>query len=254
MNNYFSFHRIKLLVIRYVAEHGRRDIITLSAFFMTIAFLPRLTGDTGFPFLLFCLLLGVGGIRFTARIFHEIHHPATGMHYLHIPASRLEKFLLNWTLTLFCYPAICLLLYYGGTLFGNLIEPLIPSFLYYRTIDISSLFPKTGFEKLIWQYLFCHTFFFLGSLIFKKHPTTKTIVSLILFGIGISIFEVIMAKLLWGGSGDISITFDHDKFRLLTTTVTEEAVLLKWLNYLLSAIVVLFFWTVSYFKLKEKQV
>jgi len=254
MNSLFSFHRIKLLAIRYLTEHWRREVISLSAFFIAFAFIPRLISgpSENVSPILFGAILLLGGARFTARIFHEIHHPSGGMHYVHIPASRWEKFLFNGVLSLLCYPVACLLLYYGGTLFGNLLEFVMPSFLNYRVIELSSLLPKQNIEEFVIQLLLYHAIFFLGSLFFKNHPTTKTFLSIILFGFAISLVEIFLAKIIWGG---IDSSPDSIEVKVVFfTQMIQNSTLASFINYLITTIVLLFFWIVSYLKFREKQV
>jgi len=249
MNPHFSFQRIKLLAIRYFTEHGRRDLVMMAALFFTFAFLPRLINNAS-PFtspILFCIILFIGGMRFTARIFHEIHQPASGMHYLHIPASRLEKFLLNGAITLLLFPIICLLLYYGGTLFGNLVKPIVPTFLNYNVIDISSLVPTQYIRETASQYLFWHALFFLGALSFKKHPTTKTILSFILFVIALGIIQSLLAKIMWS-------VFEVPSTEILLKNVFQLVESWSYFDDLFHVSMFVFLWIVSYFKLKEKQV
>lgn len=254
MNHIFSFHRIKQLSIRYLAEHARRDLIFMCALFFTFAFLPRLVGSSdAFYAILLSIIVYIGGMRFTARIFHEIHRPTSGMHFLHIPASRLEKFTLYGVITLVCFPVICLLLFYAGTFFGNLIAPLIPSFFNYEVIDISSLLPWEQLGKLFSQYLIGHAVFFLGSFIFKTHPTTKTIVSFLGFAFAIAIIQMIIGRLFFADLDVVSISISSGKlFGLLDNLINSR--ILVYINYLLYGIVLLFFWLVSYLKWKEKQI
>ena len=254
MNTTFSLHRIKLLAFRYLTENGRRDLVTSTLFFIAFAFLPRLISNS-YPFtsfIIFCVIFCIGGVRFTARIFHEIHTPESGMHYLHIPASLIEKFLLNGALTLLFFPAICLLLYYGGTLFGNFLAPIMPSLFNYNTIDISSLIPSEQINKLISQYVVIHSIFFLGSLIFKKHPTSKTFISMIMILMLIGVFQLLLFKMVWK---DITSSFTEDS---LSLTLSLENMfgshILLYTKWLLNGVIAVFLWIVAYFKFKEKQV
>jgi len=253
MNPIFSFHRIKLLVIRYLAESGRRDLITLFAFLFTFAFLPRIMDSQSGSFPLFCLVLFIGGMRFTARIFHDIHPPGSGMHFFHIPSSRLEKFILNGGFTLLFYPIVCFLLYVGGTLFGNFIGLLMPSFLNYPIVDLSSIFQVEPYVKMIPYYICCHAVFFLGSLFFKKHPTTKTFVSIIAICFAISTVQMILVNLLWSGIEIESMNALPQKIVQLVESVVDSS-LLKNVQILSNILLTMFLWVVSYLKLKEKQV
>jgi len=254
MNPIFKSQRIKLLAIRHFAENGRKGAIRMCVYFIIFAFLPRLI-NSSLPltsFIIFCIILVLGGIAFTAKIFQEIHQPASGMHYLHIPASRFEKFLFNGVLTLLYYPAVCLLLYYGATFFGNLIEPIMPSFLNYSTIDISLLLPAEHINKLISQYVLIHAIFFLGSLTFKKHHTSKTFISLIVISIIIGIIQSILFKIVWA---DFIATSVGDS---MSVTMSIENMfdlhLLPYAKWLFNGMITVFLWVVAYFKFKEKQV
>ena len=249
MNHIISFQRIKLLTIRYFAENGRKGLIRLSIFFLIFAFLPRLI-NSSYPltsFVIFCAILFIGGISFTAHIFKEIHKPFSGMHYLHIPASRFEKFLFNGTLSLLYYPAVCLLLYYGGALFGNLVAPIIPSFLNYQIIDISYLMPKELIGKLVSQFVLTHAFFFLGSLAFKKNNVSKTFISLIVISLIIGIVQMMLMKILW-------TDYTSTDFNIKIVSLTENLTGIRHGEWISIGAIAIFLWIVSYFKLKEKQV
>lgn len=264
MNSHFSFHRIKLLSLRYVTEHWRRELVTLSAFLIAFAFIPRFISDLNdqIPVVLFIIILFLGGVRFTAHIFHEIHHTSGGMHYVHIPASRLEKFTFNGILTLLLFPSICLLLYYCGNLIGNLLAPIIPSFINYRIIEFSfsTLLPNHTLGKWVLQLLSYHAIFFLGSLYFKKHPTTKTFLWMILLGCALSIVELFLIKIIWGGvdslstlGGDSSSVTIAVNGELLSTWI-KNTKLATFISYLAISLSLLFIWIVAYLKFNEKQV
>ena len=255
MNHTFSFARIKLLIIRYFTENWRRDLVTLAGYFLILALLPRIKSFSfpQLPFILFCIVLFVGGIHFCAHIFHEIHRPSSGMHYLHIPASRLEKFLFNGALTLLFFPILCFVLFYAANLFGNLIEPIMPSFLNYGTIDISTIFPYSYTGKMVEQFVLAQAIFFLGALVFKKHPTTKTIISLIAFGIVIGIVQMTLTQLLWSNS-EVSTSLTFRGGILQIGEDTFDSPFLECASQICSYMVILFLWVASYFKFKEKQV
>ncbi|MCL2502852.1 MAG: hypothetical protein FWE99_06950, partial [Bacteroidales bacterium] len=258
----FNFSRIRLLFIRYFTENWRRDITTFSAFFIAFAVLPRLVNLPLpiFPFILFCLIFYIGGLHFSARIFQEIHRPSSGMHYLHIPAGRAEKFFVNGALTLILYPLVCFFLFYAAILFGNLLEPIMPAILNYKTIDIHNLFPKTflgtsssSVGKLLTDFITYQSIFFFGSLIFKKHPTTKTIISLIACSIALGIYQLLLALLLWNQIDIASMGALKEKMLQLGEHLLSSRVMAHF-DVILSGIIALFFWTVSYLKFKEKQV
>lgn len=255
MNQTFHFSRIWLLFVRFITENWRRDVISLAAYFIAFALLPRINmfSFPQLPFVLFCIILFIGGIHFSAHIFHEIHRPSSGMHYIHIPASRVEKFFVNGALTLLIFPLLCFLLFYAATLFGNLIEPIMPSILNYKTIDISTLFPSSYTGKTVEQFVLVQAIFFLGALIFKKHPTTKTIISVIAFGVVIGVVQIPLAQFLWSNSEvELSLLFKGGGLQIGGNIF--DSTVLKYADQIFNYIIVIFLWVVSYFKLKEKEV
>jgi hypothetical protein len=129
----------------------------------------------------------------------------------------------------------------------------MPSFLKYSAISVSSLIPAASLEKVVTNWFLCHAIFYLGSLIFKKHPTTKTVVALILTSIVVGIIQIVLIKYIWTGIDYISEDVINMNGLNLALNL-ENSPLIKNLIYLFYAISLLFFWIVSYFKLKEKQV
>jgi len=261
MTTTFNFSRIRLLFVRFFAENWRRDLTTLSAFFVAFGVLPHLINFFLFPFILFCLLLFIGGIHFSARIFHEIHYTSSGMHYLHIPASRSEKFFVHLVLTLILYPLVCFFLYFAAIFIGNLLEPIMPAMFNYKTIDMANLFPSSSLPgisissvgKLLTNFITYQSIFFLGSLIFKKHPTTKTILSLIAFGIVLGIIQACLGQIFWTNIDISSIGGLKDKITQLGEHLMGSRIMVH-AEYIFTAIIALFFWTVSFLKFKEKEI
>ena len=272
MNHTFHFSRIKLLFIRYFTEHWRRELVAFSAIFIVLALLPRLAVSSipALPFILFCMILLFRGMHFSAHIFTEIHYTSSGMHYLHIPASGAEKFFVNGFLSLILFPLLCFALFYGATLFGNLLEPIMPSMLHYKVIDMATLIPSTNVGMLsvtsdpfgsssstLWavisSYIFLQSIFFLGSLFFKKHPTTKTIVTVMVFSLALGIVQMVLAKVIWSGVNIESLSMVKEKLILLgTKTFGSRTVMM--VDQVCHWALVLFFWVVSYLKLKEKEI
>ena len=255
MKSTFNFSRIHLLFVRYFTENWRRDLITLAAFFIAMAVLPRLipASSSILTPMHFSLILFIGGIHFSAHIFHEIHRPSSGMHYLHIPASRAEKFMVNGVLTLILFPLACFFLFYSALFLGNLLEPIIPPILNYPTIEISVLSHSPIIGKLLRNYITYHSLFFLGALIFKKHPTTKTIISMILFSIVFGIIQLCLARVLWLHMDFASLEALREKMIQWGEDMLGSRIMI-YADYLLSGIVALFFWSVAYLKFKEKEV
>jgi len=272
MNPTFHFSRIRLLFTRYFTEHWRRDLIAYATLFIIFAFVPRMGASSipFFPFMIFCCILFIRGMHFSAHIFTEIHYPSSGMHYFHIPASRTEKFFVNGFITLILFPLLCFALYYGGVLFGNLLEPVMPSVLHYKVIDISTLIPSSHLSNMtiksdpfsssssavaevLLAYFYLQALFMLGSLFFKKHPTTKTITSLIVFGIALGVIQMVISKVYWYNVDMESLSMLKEKLALLIESTFRSRVITV-IDDLSAWITALFLWVVSYLKFIEKEI
>ncbi|MCL1974209.1 MAG: hypothetical protein FWG54_05265 [Bacteroidetes bacterium] len=255
MSATFTFSRIRLLFVRYFTENWRRDLTTLTACFIAFAVIPHLFSFplSILPIILLTTFLFIGGMHFSAHIFQEMHHPSSGMHYLHIPASRAEKFFVNGILTFLLYPLVCFLLFYAALFLGNLLEPIMPAIFNYQSIDIMALISAETFGSIVSKYITYQSIFILGSLFFKKHPTTKTILSMIVCSIAFGIIQLILARILWINADFTSMGSLQEKMIQWGKDMIGSRLLI-YADYLLTGMVALFFWTVAYLKFKEKEV
>jgi len=253
--NTFSLSRISLLYKRYFVEHWRRDLITLAVFAIPFIFITHIIKDTEISLILFSILFICGGLFYASRIFGEIHPVGSGMHYMHIPASRLEKYFVNWSLSLILLPLACVGIYILGNLLGNAIVPLMPKFLNFHSISFSTLALSKVAKNIFPAYVVAHSAFLFSSLCFKKSPFFKTILWCIIIAVGLILVQSLYQELFLN---DII----HNQPELMSQKMSQLLIKFmnanhSWIKYAqhgLNALFTLFFWTLAYLKLKEKQV
>lgn len=248
--NKFSFRRLALLMGRDVYTNLKYYLTffaTLGGILITLSLLNTWANngeyDTGFLLSQGQFMLFLFGIIITSGAFKELGSKNKGWFYLMLPANPLEKLLSSWLITSVGYAAIASLLLvvsslvtsaFTALLFGGglyVINPLEPHFL-----------------ELLLHYCIIQSVFFLGAIYFKKHNFLRTILALIiLFFAFVIVVEIISQGIFhtWSFSGD--------QFEINDNTILGRDLLavIKTVYY---ALIVPFFLTVSYFRLKEREV
>jgi len=253
--NTFSISRISLLFKRYFVEHWRRDLIILAVFALPFIFITHFISEEDASLFAFSILFTCGGLFYASRIFGEIHPVGSGMHYMHIPASRIEKYFVNWSLSLIVLPLACVTIYIAGNCLGNAIIPLMPKILGFHSISFSNLNLAFIAEKTLPAYVVAHALFLFSSLCFKKSAFFKAILWCIIIIVGIVLLQRLFQELFLSDIINNQPDLMYVKMsQFLTDLVEGNHNWLKYLRHGINALFTLFFWTVAYLKLKEKQV
>lgn len=176
------------------------------------------------------------GLIFSSRAFNELHNPQKGYAFLTLPVSTLEKFIGSWLLTSLFYTIIfslvCLLIYSLACMTGN------------RMDAFSEIFNGDVLKKIA-TFLVMQSIFFLGSLYFRNNNFLKTILSLFLFTVIVSIYSGILGWLVLKGNSPMG-------FGINSTEIAGSAIkLIKVGFYFLLGPFMLI---VSYYRLKERQI
>jgi len=252
--NTFSLPRISLLYKRYFVEHWRRDLITLAVFTIPFLLITHLMGNDG-SIIVFSLLFFFGCFYYASRVFEEIHRVGSGMHYMHIPASRQEKFFVNWSLSLVLLPFACVSIYILGSLLGNVLVPLMPKFLGFHNIPFSSLQLSLVCEQILPAYVVIHATFLFGSLCFKKSAFFKVILWCIVIVLFLGAIQSLFSELFLNTIIESQPELMSMKLaQFLSEFISGNMAWLKYVQHGFNALLTLFFWTLAYLKLKEKQV
>ncbi len=260
MNNTFSIQRFGLLLKRQWLEFGKIYLISLVVVIgVLLAFYfgslwsvlreetPFRSRDLNFREPLF-LVFGFMFISVIAsNYFAHLGQKPKAIIDLMIPASTFEKFLTGIFFTTILSTASFLLLFYltdlafVGKLRGIYNDNEVNNMQYFFTKNTADLF-----VPIYWVPFFVTSIFLLGSIYFEKFHYIKTAICVMIFS---GIWAAIIAKsnkLLFDGR--IPINYDNAKH------VFNERSTAEILASLILIVLTLIFWTITYVRLKEKEV
>jgi len=184
----------------------------------------------------------VGGLLFTSIIFWEFRTSAGRLQYLSLPASNFEKVASRWLYTILGYPLFIALLF---------------CLLYAISHSLSDF--NTGWESVILKetfmgYWIVHPIVFMFSIWYNKYVAPKAVLTSLAFLLLVLFFFYIGHRLffheLYEGYG-ITQNFRVDPnadFKLFVEDKVEGIA-----KFLGLVVLPMFFWVVSYFKMKEKE-
>lgn len=253
MNTTFSFKRLGLLLNRFFIENKQKELI-----FWGIAILVFTLMHEPEPATIF---IYISGFLFAARQFKIFSYTPSGMHYLLIPATHTEKLTASILLSTVYFFVMSLITY----CIGNIIGTSIINYVLDRSMPISwELFSshkvigmnlmleptKNQFWELLTTFLQVQSVFILGSLYFKRNAVGKTLLTFAVMGIVFGLFQLFLMDNIWsdihnaGSSISMNVMMNNSAFMKSMDKIADI------FFYLL----IPYFWLVSYFRLKEKQV
>jgi hypothetical protein len=255
MNTTLDINRLGLLLKRFFIENKQREL-TFWGITTVVFTLMHLAGSQE-KSISVEMFLYISGFIFAARTFKIFNYTPGGMHYLLIPATHLEKLTTAILLSTFYYFVMVLITYSLGTIFGTTIgnfffesnNPIV--FALFNSIpDLynNSHAPMSLLNKFI-LFAGIQSVFMLGSIYFKGNAVGKTFLAITAISIVLGIIELLLLRITFGTYHlgeqmiNISMVSEHGFLSALDTVSTVFAYAL-----------IPFFWIVSYFRLKEKQV
>ncbi len=251
-NNIFSLIRFYYLLRRQIFSNFKKNALGFGSIVGVLLAITLLTG-MGNPvyhisalFPLYVVIFLIGGYIYTSSIFAELSSVQRGVTALTLPVSKLERLAAAWVLTALLYPIMAML----GVLLISLLTGLAHGFE--TTSNIASvLFSKSTFNLIV-IYIITKSIFLFGAIYFRKNNFFKTIGSVILIQLVLLIIVLVAAILMFGGMGanivvdNMSISSSTDKF--LPTTIIEI------IGYGLRFLFAPFFWLLTWFGIKEREV
>jgi hypothetical protein len=258
MNNTFNLHRFNLLLKRQWLEFGKIFLITLLVAlgvfvaFYGVTLLP-LRELTDMPYRLrfrepLYLMFGFLFVSVIASsYFAHLGQKPKAIIDLLIPASILEKFLAGVFFTsILSTLSFTILFYITDFAFISYIKTYFQSSGNVEEIErIKGFLAQNDFRNFIPFYAMpfaVTSLFMLGSIFFNRFHYIKTTISIMLF---ISILVYIFSKtseILFSGKTSISIENNQGKD------------FFEWMALIFLLIFTLITWTISYVRLKEKEV
>jgi hypothetical protein len=276
MNPTFDFGRWGLLVGQHWIENKKRYLLSIAAmagilfmwfFFVTIT-------DETYPMNAnvqrgtYFFLLFVTGCFYASQFYRELGSRSRAINYLLTPASSLEKLLVSllYAAVLFfiVYTAI---FYVVDAIMVMLVNMFHPSYTeanangaLYKT-SVTNVFGRVGRVNgtpfFFAAYFSVQAAFLLGSVYYEKYSFVKTVISLFVVLLAIWLVNSFLLEAIMPEG---SYLRDIGSFRILNTKAgTDYLVELPvGVRDTISALVKwgfpFFFWVVTYFRLKEKEV
>ena len=248
----FSLQRTTNLFLTYFTGGWRKDLRNfLVMFILAIIFAKSgVAYETSFLILLVLYSIDVAGA------FSHLGDKTKRLDYLMIPASTFEK-MVN---SLFIVHIYKLLLYFAafmlGSIVGNWLLPLLLSPNYLNTIcptDLGRNFSAYFKPEFHLAILFFQSILLFGSIYFKKSALIKTALALFAFS---AVFTIGYTILFYSFSETVDIygnTLEYyfNKMSSVENIVSDTGNILRYVVIICST---LYFWTLSYLRLRETEV
>jgi hypothetical protein len=230
----FNLKRFGLLIKNDLLVN-KQIIFTSVATVAIVLFLYALifaNGVANFHPIAYLLLLFIGGFWTSSLAFKDLHDKQRNYIFLTLPCSNLEKFLSKLLLTSVGY-VLCTLL---GFYLLSLLVLAIDALLFHHGQAVFNPF-RDNILFYLRDYIILQSVFFLGSVYFKSHAMTKTILALASLALIFILFTFLIVILFLGPYG---LSLLH-----MFTTIFKS---IFWL--LLAPCC----WFIAYIRLREAQV
>ncbi|MFP4112991.1 MAG: hypothetical protein ACOC2Y_00030 [Spirochaetota bacterium] len=250
-----------LLLIRRDLVTERKDALnglaTLTGIVVALFMISSATGDTGGDFhsSLFINILVIGGFVVSSMAFSDLKDPKTGLNYIMIPGSTLEKYLAKLLLTSVGWTLAVIMGYTAATALAATIAPL-----FFATTPGFFLPVGRDIWNAIAAYLVTQSVFLFGSVYFKKAAFIKTALWAVLAAASLAIVYLATVRLAFAPAFEgfflvrpgIDSQFvpgvPDDVLERLQDTLTVSGKILYW------AVMPVFFWVAGVLRLRETEV
>jgi hypothetical protein len=279
MNQIFSFSRWQLLVQKHWAENYSRYLLSLLAIgglliaWFSFILLVDTTDPLGIFFQYTAYFVGLyfTGCLYASMIFSELSSKAAGISYLSLPASSLEKLLCAIFFGVILFFIAYTLLFYlidipMVELSNRLIrlhprvwpgtDQYVPELAVYNVFSgMAGMSGESEYHIWLLGFFAAQSCFLLGSVYFTRYSFIKTIVAVLMFLLILIIFfkKVIFGTMPHGWTSDFFTWQKYDEYFNPIASVRLPG----WLNgmghLLLQFALPPIFWTITYYRLKEKE-
>jgi len=280
-NQLFSFSRWRLLVAKHWAEHSRRYLLSLLAiaglyaawFAFMIAIDAYAPMAANMQFSAYIVGLYSVGCLYASTLFSELSTKKDALPWLSLPASQLEKllcslffgvilFYISFTLVFYCVDYIMVqwsnnITYRHPRFFPGTQIRILPVTLYNLFSAEGAPVPEKDYHLFTSLYFAIQAAFLLGSVYFTRYSVIKTAIAVLLFVLGFVVLQrVIIYPLLPKGWSNDFLSWSKPLYDTGPPgdEVRLPAGLAGGLTLLGQFGLPLFFWFVTYLRLKEKEV
>lgn len=244
----FSIKRIMLLIKKSMYESKKNTIRGFSILFgvFTIVYLiSQINGahSESIQISLYYIGLFVAGVFASGMAFANFRNKEKTMNYLSLPASNFEKFISELLISTIGFVVVYTLVFY---LFNTTV--MLVSKYYGIDTYIVNVF-ETNNLKMFRMFFIMHSVLFAGAATFKKVPPLNTAFVLFITGIIILLYVSLLGWILSKTvETSTNVNIQIDDGIIMSSNMMR---IVRFAFFYLTAPV---FWTVAFFKIKEKQV
>ena len=275
MNQFFSFKRFTLLVLKHWADNKKRYGLSVLAFIgllITWFVFTMLTGFDSIPMgkdvqlITFYFALFAMGTFYASQYFNDLGSRSKGINFLLVPASAFEKLLCSLLYTVFLFFVVYTATFYVVDVIMVAIAKSIPyesvggeKPAVFNVFDIVIIpFNNDTTLNFLLFFFSVQAAFLLGSVYFEKYSFIKTIICCFVAGFILFCLMFFFNEQLLPGVGDYPRGF-FTSYRVRVDGMADRLVQLPdWIGQVLRFLVMYaiapFLWLVTYYRLKEKQV
>jgi hypothetical protein len=264
MQAIFSFTRLGLLIKKQWADHARLYGLSLVAITGLVAIAFFLWGINGGPevrwieptTIIMFVGLFLGGCIFSGMTFSELSQRTTGIYYLAVPATHLEKLVCGILYSQVFFNAIYLGVFFLLRAIAFSIIAMYPA-IHLQHLPDAAHFAETYFYIAL-VYAAVQTFYLLGSVYFERFAFVKTTVGGILLLLLLVLFvQYVIIPIVphnghWEGGNTFIVEEGEGQKRQFIKYVLPQR-LIDILRYTLFYVWVPVFWVATYFRLSEKE-
>ena len=241
-----NINNIIKLIKAYFYENWQKDVFYSFLIIMVLAVLwvPFQLFDGA----LFTLICAVMVVLFPTRAFGKLHQSSSRMQYLMIPASNSEKVVANMFLANVYYVAGIVISIIVGTFLGYGIQYLKdPEMCLSYSQIIKDVF--MGFDKWPFMLLFLSiAISFFASVYFKKNPFWKMILTSFVISI---VLSAIMGATEWlNALAVVPAEIRKGNYYMVKETVASDH---NWLFYLETGLGIVYFYAMSFLRMRETE-
>jgi len=270
MNQFFSFKRFMLLVLKHWADNKKRYglsvlaciglLITWFAFTMLTEFDHVPMDKTVQQVTFFLALFGVGTF-YASQYFRDLGSRSKGINYLLVPASAFEKLLCSILYTAVLFFIVYTVSFYLVDFLMVAIANSLPQTEKTSVVNVFKIvlirFNRDSTINFLLFFFSVQSVFLLGSVYFEKYSFIKTFIcGFVACFILFCVMYFFNQQLLPNGDyprGFLTV------YRVYVEGGNDHLVQVpRWIGeafrFLIMYAVAPFFWIVTYFRLKEKQV
>jgi ABC-type transport system involved in multi-copper enzyme maturation permease subunit len=257
MSQGFSFERFKQVTYRLIHINKKKyayaiggTLAGLYAFWLLLGIFgsqQSLQENSTIVLAFGTVIYQIGGYVLTASIFSELQSPGSASQFLTLPATTGEKLFSGWTISYVLYTLTAFI----GLSMLLLIMFFTGNILFDGEIQSLTELTRIYLNNVVLVYLVFNSIFLLGATYFKGNNFLKTAFSVFLFIVFIGLLMIVISNVVSNVAGPVMFSWSIYPLSYIEDGGIFKKLLLQLLYALPPTIL---FLTLSYFRLKNRQV